>query len=73
MHQLDKLALAAGQTTARVANDARAVLATTYRAKGVTAILVRSDGTVASVIRQLPQQQLETGLRGLAPAKSAGH
>jgi hypothetical protein len=73
MQQLAKLAVAAGQTAARVADDARAVLATTYRAKGVTAILVRSDGTVASVIRQLPQQQLETGLRELAMVKPAGH
>ena len=73
MQQLAKLAVAAGQTAARVADDARAVLATTYRAKGVTAILVRSDGTVASVIRQLPQQQLQTGLRELAVVKSAGH
>jgi hypothetical protein len=73
MQQLAKLAVAAGQPAARVAEDARGVLATTYIAKGVTAILVRSDGTVASVIRQLPQQQLETGLRELAVVKSAGH
>ena len=70
--QLARLAAQAGQTAARVADDARAVLTTTYRAKGVTAILVRSDGTVASVIRQLPQQQ-QTGLRELAVVKSAGH
>jgi len=73
MQQLTKLAVAAGQTAARVADDARGVLSTTYGAKGLTAILVRSDGTVASVIRQLPQQQLETGLRELATVTSAGH
>ena len=71
--QLAKLAAQAGQTAAQVADDAKNVLATTYRARGVTAILVRSDGTVASVIRQLPQQQLETGLRELAVVKPAGH
>jgi hypothetical protein len=73
MQQLARLAIAAGQTAARVADDAKNVLATTYRARGVTAILVRSDGTVASVIRQLPQQQLETGLREVAVVKTAGH
>jgi hypothetical protein len=73
MQQLAKLAAQAGQTAARVADDTSDVLATTYGQKGVTAILVRSDGTVASVIRQLPQQQLETGLRELAVVKPAGH
>jgi hypothetical protein len=73
MPQLARLALTAGHTAARVADDAKDVLATTYGAKGVTAILVRSDGTVASVIRQLPQRQLETGLRELAMVKPAGH
>jgi hypothetical protein len=73
MQQLARLAAAAGQTAARVADDAKNILATTYGARGVTAILVRADGTVASVIRQLPQQQLETGLRELALVKTAGH
>jgi hypothetical protein len=73
MQQLAKLAVQAGQTAARVADDAKNVLATTYQARGVTAILVRPDGTVASVIRQLPQQQLQTGLRELAMVKPAGH
>jgi hypothetical protein len=73
MEQLATLAAQTGQTAGRVADDAKDVLATTYRARGVTAILVRSDGTVASVIRQLPQQQLATGLRELAVVKTAGH
>jgi len=73
MQQLARLAAAAGQTAARIADDAKNILATTYRARGVTAILVRSDGTVASVIRELPQQQLETGLRELAMVKTTGH
>jgi hypothetical protein len=72
MQQLARLAGQAGQT-AGVADDAKNVLATTYQASGVTAILVRPDGTVASVIRQLPQQQLQTGLRELAMVKPAGH
>jgi hypothetical protein len=70
---VQQLAALARQTTARVADDAKDVLATTYGARGVTAILVRSDGTVASVIKQLPQQRLETGLRELATVKPAGH
>jgi hypothetical protein len=73
MQQLAKLAAAAGQAPARVADDAGNVLAATYGERGVTAILVRSDGTVASVIRQLPQQQLQTGLRELAAVKPTGH
>jgi hypothetical protein len=73
MQQLTQLAAQAGQASARVADDASDVLATTYRARGLTAILVRPDGTVASVIRQLPQQRLTTGLRELAVVKSAGH
>jgi hypothetical protein len=72
MQQLAKLAAQAGQTPARVADDAKSVLARTYKARGVTAILVRPDGTVASVIRQLPQRQLQTGLRELAMSKPAG-
>jgi hypothetical protein len=72
MQQLATLAAQAGRT-ARVAEDTKDVLATTYGAKGVTAILVRSDGTVVSVIRQLPQPQLATGLRELAVVKHAGH
>jgi hypothetical protein len=70
---MQQLTALARQTTARVAEDAKGVLATTYGARGVTAILVRSDGTVASVIKQLPQQRLQTGLRELAVVKPAGH
>ncbi len=74
MQQLAQLAAESGQNSSRVAEDTGDVLGTTYEQDGVTVILVRSDGTVASVIRQLPQQaQLETGLRELATVKPAGH
>jgi hypothetical protein len=72
MPQLAKLAAQTGQT-AQVADDVKDVLAKAYGERGVTAILVRPDGRVASVIQQLPQQRLETGLRELAMVKPAGH
>jgi hypothetical protein len=74
MQQLAHLATAAGQATARIAEDTDNVLGPMYQQKGLTAILVRRDGTVASVIRQLPQQkQLATGLQEIAAVKPAGH
>lgn len=73
MPQLTRLATAAGQATARIAEDTGNVLARMYGQKGLTAILVRRDGTVASVILQLPQKQLETGLQEIAAVKPAGH
>jgi hypothetical protein len=72
--QLDGLAAAAGQPPSRVAEDADNVLGRTYRQQGLTAILVRRDGTVASVIRQLPKQKLlDTGLQQIAAVSPAGH
>jgi hypothetical protein len=72
--QLSALAAAAGQPASRIAEDTRNVLGRTYRQKGLTAILVRRDGTVASVIRQLPQQkQLDTGLQEITAVDPAGH
>ncbi len=74
MPQLTGLATAAGQPTSRVAEDTSNVLGSTYRQQGLTAILVRRDGTVASVIHQLPQQKkLDTGLQQIAAVKPAGH
>ena len=76
MPQLTRLATAAGQATSRVAiaEDQGNVLGRMYGQKGLTAILVRRDGTVAKVIPQLPQpKQLETGLQGIAAVKTAGH
>jgi hypothetical protein len=74
MPQLTGLATAAGQPTSRVAEDASNVLGSTYRQKGLTAVLVRRDGTVASVIRELPQQkELGTALQEISAVKPAGH
>jgi hypothetical protein len=74
MQQLVHLATAAGQATTRIAEDTDNVLGPMYRQDGLTAILVRRDGTVASVIRQLPQEkQLATGLQEIAAVKPAGH
>ncbi len=72
--QLDGLAVAAGQPASRVAEDTGNVLGRTYQQKGLTAILVRRDGTVASVIRQLPKQELlDTGLQEIAAVSPASH
>jgi hypothetical protein len=71
--QLPKLAAAAGPSTAQVAEDSDDVLGTTYGQDGVTAILVRSGGTVTSVVANLPQQRLATGLQQLTTAKTAAH
>jgi hypothetical protein len=73
--QLDGLAAATGQPSSRVAvaEDTGNVLGRTYRQQGLTAILVRQDGTVAMVIRQLPQQKLDTGLQEIATVGPAGH
>jgi hypothetical protein len=74
MPQLNDLAVAAGQPASRVAEDTGNVLGRTYQQKGLTAILVRRDGTVASVIHKLPQQKLlNTGLQEIASVQPAGH
>jgi hypothetical protein len=74
MPQLTGLATATGQPTSRVAEDTGNVLGPTYQQKGLTAILVRRDGTVASVIRELPQQKLvDTGLQEISAVKATGH
>ena len=73
--QLAQLASQAGQSSSHVAEDTRNVLATTYRSGSeLTAILVRQDGSVASVARQLPPPpglKLQTELQQLSSAKSA--
>jgi hypothetical protein len=52
--EMRKLAGAARHTVAIVAQDDKAVLATTYEATGLTAVLVHTDGVVADVLRNLP-------------------
>ena len=75
MQQVFQLATQSGQSSARVAEDVGNVLGTTYGHSGMTAILVRPDGTVASVVSSLArparQKQLETGLRQLGSATPA--
>jgi hypothetical protein len=73
IQQLKGLAAEAGQAATRVADDTGNVLGPLYGQKGVTAILVRADGTVASVIRELPQQQMGKALQEIATAAPAGH
>jgi hypothetical protein len=74
MPQVTGLATATGQPTSQVAEDTGNVLGSTYGQQGLTAILVRRDGTVASVIYQLPQQKrLDTGLQEISAVKPAGH
>ena len=68
--QLTRLAAQAGQGPAEVAEDTGDVLFKTYGQPGVTAILVRPDGSVASIAR-LPQSGLATALRQLSSAKLA--
>jgi hypothetical protein len=76
MPQVFQLASQAGQNSDRVAEDADDVLGTTYGHSGVTAILVRSDGLVASVVSGLAQpaklRQAEAGLRQIGSAELAG-
>jgi len=76
IQQVLQLAAQAGQTSARVAEDTSNVLGTTYGQSGVTAILVRSDGIVASVVSSLAQparlKQAEAGLQQIGTAKLAG-
>jgi hypothetical protein len=74
MQQVTGLATATGQPTSQVAEDTGNVLGSTYGQRGLTAILVRRDGTVASVVYQLPQQKrLDTGLQEISAVKPAGH
>jgi hypothetical protein len=72
MPQVFQLAGQAGQDPAQVAEDTRDVLGTAYRHSGVTAVLVRPDGVVTSVVPALEQpkqlKHLETWLRRLGSA-----
>jgi hypothetical protein len=69
--QVESLAVQAGQNPAFVGNDARDVLGNTYKQLGLTAILVRRSGAVASVVDHLslsPRLNLESSLRQLGSA-----
>jgi hypothetical protein len=52
--EMRKLAGAARHTVAIVAQDDNPMLAETYHAAGLTAVLVHTDGVVADVLRNLP-------------------
>ncbi len=63
------LAARTGRPAAKVANDPDGVLATAYRPHGLTAVLVRFDGSVGPVLRDLrPASRLTRQLRALTPA-----
>ena len=69
--QVERLAAQAKQNPARVAEDARNILGTRYKEQGLTAILVRRGGSVASVTRDISPSgglNLETKLRQLDSA-----
>jgi hypothetical protein len=67
--QVASLAAQAGQSSARVGNDPGDVLGSTYKQLGLTAILVRGSGSVASVSRNVsPGLNLESSMRGLGSA-----
>ncbi len=64
-----RLAARTGRPAAKVANDPDGVLATAYRPHGLTAVLVRFDGSVGPVLRDLrPAPRLTRQLRALTPA-----
>jgi hypothetical protein len=64
-----RLATRNGRPAVQVANDPDAVLATAYRPHGLTAVLVRFDGSVGRVLRDLPPAlRLTNQFRALALA-----
>jgi hypothetical protein len=75
MQQVRGLAAEAGQDPGRVAEDTSGVLGKTYGGSGVTAVLVRTDGTVASIVNDVAQpaklKLAEARLRQLGSATPA--
>jgi hypothetical protein len=75
MQEVFQLATQAGQSTAQVAEDSSDVLGKTYGGSGMTAVLVRPDGTVASVVNDVVQpaklKHAEAGLQQLGSATPA--
>jgi hypothetical protein len=74
MTQVRRLAASAPQPGSQVADDPGNVLARTYRAHGLTAVLVRADDSVEITVRDItvrdaaPGSPLAGKLRPLAPA-----
>ena len=74
MTQVRRLAASAPQPGSQVADDPGNVLARTYHARGLTAVLVRADDSVETTVRNITVRDTEPGsplpglLRPLAPA-----
>jgi hypothetical protein len=74
MTQVRRLAASAPQPGSQVADDPGNVLARTYHARGLTAVLVRADDSVETTVRDItvrdaaPGSPLAAKLRPLAPA-----
>ena len=74
MAQVRRLAASAPQPGSQVADDPGNVLARTYRARGLTAVLVLADDSVETTVRGITVRDAEPGsplavkLRPLAPA-----
>jgi hypothetical protein len=69
---LRRIAASAGPPPPAVADDHKDVLGTAYKASGLTAILVRADGSVSLESRLRPGLQLGSQLQRLASAASPG-
>jgi len=69
MPQVRRLAARAGQPEGKVIRDPRRVLAAAYHPHGLVAVLVRADGTVGRIARNLaPASGLTSEFRSLAAA-----
>jgi len=70
MTQVRRLAAAAPQPGSQVADDAGNVLARTYRARGLTAVLVRADDSVDTTVLDITVRDAERDRRW---PSSSGH
>jgi hypothetical protein len=73
MNQVSQLATQAGQGPGQVANDKDSVLSRDYRQVGLTALLVRTGGTVTYIARDLTAQGLgpvQAAVQRLGPARA---
>jgi hypothetical protein len=67
---LRRIAAGAGAAKPRVADDHKNVLRTTYRPSGLTAIMVKADGSVALASGLQPGLRLASEFRNLQPSPS---
>ena len=69
MPRIRRLAARAGQPEGKVVRDPRGVLAAAYHPHGLIAVLVRADGTVGQIARNLaPASRLTSQFRSLVTA-----